>query len=278
MADVFVSYKREDRTSIAPLVRLLEREGLSVWWDPCLVAGERWDEVISREIERANCIVVAWSSSSIHATWVRDEAETGRDREILVPFSIDGARPPLGFRRFQTPDLTSWAGDAEDPRIRQLVAGVLRLVRDAADADDGTAVPPPPRTDSGNREAMLRGLTELVTTLPDEFAWQAEKLLEGADSGDRGAMLRGLAELHAKLPDEFTWQAEKLLEGAGARKFVPNGAVFDARVHHAIDTEPTWDVGLGDTVARTLRPGWMDHDQVVVPARVVVYVVPDPRL
>jgi hypothetical protein len=132
--------------------------------------------------------------------------------------------------------------------------------------------------DSGNREAMLRGLTELITALPDEFASQAENLLEVADSGNRRAMLRGLAELHARLPGQFAWQAEKLLERAGARKFVPKaGAVWDPSVALVVDIEPTSDVGISDTVARTPRPGWMDHDQVVVPALVVLYVVPDPR-
>ena len=36
MADIFFSYKREDRGRVEPIVRLLEREGLKVWWDPDL--------------------------------------------------------------------------------------------------------------------------------------------------------------------------------------------------------------------------------------------------
>jgi formylglycine-generating enzyme required for sulfatase activity len=154
MADIFFSYKREDRTSIEPLVGLLEREGLTVWWDPDLVAGERFDEVINREIEQARCIVVAWSVNSTKAVWVRDEASTGRDRGILVPLSLDGARPPLGFGQFQTPNLSDWNGDPDDPRIRQLVAGVVRVVK-----NDGTALPAlpvesdePPRDLKNDRE------------------------------------------------------------------------------------------------------------------------------
>src|SRR5262245_48496458 len=108
MAEVFVSYKREDRARVASLVRLLEEQGLSVWWDPTLIAGDRFDVVINREIEQARCVVVVWSKSSIDAHWVRDEAAAGRDRNILVPISLDGAKPPLGFRQFQTPDFTGW--------------------------------------------------------------------------------------------------------------------------------------------------------------------------
>jgi molecular chaperone GrpE (heat shock protein) len=88
-------------------------------------------------------------------------------------------------------------------------------------------------------------------------------------------MVRGLAELVATLPPEFEWQAENVLNAAGVRAVDADGQVFDPHVHHAVDTEPTPDAALGDTVARTLRRGWVDGDQVMVPARVVVYVAPD---
>ncbi|MDT0351216.1 SUMF1/EgtB/PvdO family nonheme iron enzyme [Pseudonocardia charpentierae] len=129
MADVFVSYKRADRPRIEPIVGLLEDAGLTVWWDPDLVAGERFGDVIAREIECARCVVVAWSASSIGADWVRDEAAAGRDRGILVPLRLDDVTPPLGFRQLQTPDLSDWSGDPDDPRIEQLTAGITRAVQ-----------------------------------------------------------------------------------------------------------------------------------------------------
>ena len=132
MTDIFFSYKREDRARIEPLVELLEGEGLTVWWDPELVAGERFDEVIGREIAQARCVMVAWAAHSATAVWGRDAAGTGRDRGVLVPLSLDGERPPLGFGQYQTPDLTGWTGDPDDPRIRSLIAGVLRVVRGGA--------------------------------------------------------------------------------------------------------------------------------------------------
>lgn len=91
----------------------------------------------------------------------------------------------------------------------------------------------------------------------------------------RQRMVRGLAELVATLPPEFEWQAENVLNAAGVRAVDADGLVFDSRMHHAVDTEPTPDAALDVTVARTLRRGWVDGDHVVVPARVVVYVAPD---
>jgi hypothetical protein len=129
MADVFFSYKREDRAKIEPLVRLLEREGLTVWWDPSLVAGERFYQVIEREIEKAKCVVVVWSASSVNAIWVRDEGATGRDRGVLVAVTLDGKRPAAGGAGMNpTVDLSGWTGDAHDPRLQQLVVDVRRVV------------------------------------------------------------------------------------------------------------------------------------------------------
>jgi len=144
MADVFLSYKREDQTRIAPLVWLLERKGLSVWWDTRLAPGERFTQVIQHEIERSRCVVVAWSANSINAGWVQDEAAAGRDRGILVPLSLDGVPPPFGFRGLQTPDLTGWTGDDDDPRTRRLIEAVVRIVRHPANAAHEISTQPEP--------------------------------------------------------------------------------------------------------------------------------------
>lgn len=130
MADIFFSYKREDRARVEPLVRILQTEGFSVWWDPAIVPGERFAKVIRDALDDASCVVVGWSVHSIESDWVQDEASTGRDRGMLVPVSLDGSAPPLGFRQLQTQNLTGWSGDRNDQRIANLIAGVRRLVDD----------------------------------------------------------------------------------------------------------------------------------------------------
>jgi formylglycine-generating enzyme required for sulfatase activity len=135
MADVFFSYKREDRAAVARLVRLLEAEGIAVWWDPSIVPGERYAEVIHRALDEASCVVVGWSHHSVGSIWVQDEAGVGRDRGVLVPVSLDGVDPPLGFRQLQTVSLADWNGRPDDPRIRHFIAGVRRLVGKPAEAE-----------------------------------------------------------------------------------------------------------------------------------------------
>ncbi len=94
---------------------------------------------------------------------------------------------------------------------------------------------------------------------------------------ERATLIRGLADLAAKLPAEYEWQAANVLDAAGIRRIMPDGDVFDPARHHAVDTVPTPDAQLDDTVARTLRAGWADGNQVVLPARVVVYAAPVPE-
>lgn len=127
-ADVFVSYKSENRAAVEPLVRALESEGFTVWWDRTLVPGEEFSKVIRDALDAASCVVVAWSKLSVESPWVQDEAGVGRDRRILVPISLDGSTPPLGFRQLHTADLSDWNGKAGDPRIKRLLEGVRRLV------------------------------------------------------------------------------------------------------------------------------------------------------
>src|SRR5262245_7189681 len=164
MADVFFSYKREDRSAVERLVRLLEAEGISIWWDPSIVPGERYAAVIRRALNEAVCVVVAWSHQSIDSLWVQDEAGIGRDRGVLVPISLDGIEPPLGFRQLQTANLADWNGRPDDPRILHFLAGVRRLVSASA----RSAPPAVATAPVGNiARPLVRAGPEAATTVAD---------------------------------------------------------------------------------------------------------------
>ena len=65
LADVFVSYKAEDRSRVAPLVRALEEEGFSVWWDTHIGGGVHWREDIQEHLDAAKCVIVVWTKRSV---------------------------------------------------------------------------------------------------------------------------------------------------------------------------------------------------------------------
>ena len=126
MSDVFVSYKAEDRARVAPLVRALESDGLSVWWDTQIAAGAEWREDIQEELDAAGCVVVVWSKRSVGhgGRFVRDEASRAQRRGTYLPVRIDKVEPPLGFGELHAIPLQGWKGSRDDPRFRHLLDAV----------------------------------------------------------------------------------------------------------------------------------------------------------
>ena len=133
MADIFLSYKREDVDRASPLVALLEACGWDVFWDPRIVSGRTWEAVLGRELEAARCVVVLWSHSSIESDWVLREAGTGAARGILVPVLIDPVEPPAAFSAVQAANLVGWRGEAQGTGIEMLTRGIAELIGRAAD-------------------------------------------------------------------------------------------------------------------------------------------------
>jgi len=132
MADIFLSYKREDRDKVRPLVEALQAQGWSVWWDTRIGVGETWDRVIETELAAAKCVVVVWSKVSVESRWVRSEAHEGLERECVIPVIIERVKPPLAFRLVQSTDLTNWRGDASDAEFADVAAGVRRTFQESS--------------------------------------------------------------------------------------------------------------------------------------------------
>jgi len=126
-ADVFVSYKAEDRARLKLLVAGLEAEGLSVWWDAHIGGGANWREDIQEHLDNARCVIVAWTKHSVgpEGNFVRDEATRAQRRGAYLPIRLDAVEPPLGFGEVQALSLKGWKGDRSDPRF-QSVADAVR--------------------------------------------------------------------------------------------------------------------------------------------------------
>jgi len=122
--DVFLSYSRDDQPIARKVLERLEKADISVWWDAMLEGGARFHQVTEQNLEQARAVVVLWSKKSTASHWVHDEATRGRERGCLIPVSIDGSVPPLGFRQFQWIDLSNSKWETEDPEIAKLIAAV----------------------------------------------------------------------------------------------------------------------------------------------------------
>lgn len=141
MADIFFSYKREDREKVRPLVAALRANGLDTWWDEDIAGGQRWRDTIVRELDAARLCVVAWSEWSVgeEGRYVCEEAERSAGRGAYLGVLVDKVSPPFGFAEWQAIDLSGWIGAPDDPRLADLIDTIRARL-------DGKAVPTRART------------------------------------------------------------------------------------------------------------------------------------
>ena len=128
MADVFISYSREDAETARRFAEMFESAGLSVWWDDALRSGEAFDESIERALAEAKAVVVLWSRNSVTSRWVRAEATQADRNRTLVPVMIEPCQRPIIFELTHTADLSRWTGDPADRAWQGLLADVLRKI------------------------------------------------------------------------------------------------------------------------------------------------------
>ena len=128
MARIFLSYARVDADSAKRLADALTQAGHDVWWDREIHAGSRFTSEIDKALREAQAIVVLWTENSVESAWVQDEAAEGRDSGRLIPVSLDGVRPPLGFRQYQSIQLDE--GSGQDQQFRDVLSAIEKVVRD----------------------------------------------------------------------------------------------------------------------------------------------------
>ncbi|MBW0006719.1 MAG: TIR domain-containing protein [Sphingomonas sp.] len=116
-ATLFLSYARADETSARRLANALEQSGYTVWWDALIEGGAAFGRSIAEALDSADAVIVLWSKTSVDSDWVKDEAAQGRERHRLIPCSLDGTQPPLGFRQYQVIDLSHWHGRRNAPQF-----------------------------------------------------------------------------------------------------------------------------------------------------------------
>lgn len=167
---VFLSYSREDRSFAEKLVRALEVRGCKVWWDGLLEGGVAFARTTETALDGADAVVVLWSERAIESHWVRDEATSGRDRQRLVPVTIDGAMPPLGFRQFQVLDLSKWRAKAQSPEIDDLCRAIAIV---AGGPDIPARHVPPPGTGPSRRRLLAGAAAGGALALAGAGAWRS---------------------------------------------------------------------------------------------------------
>jgi hypothetical protein len=159
MADVFVSYKREDESRVAGIVEGLRRGGLCVAWDVDIPGGVKWRQTLLEHLDSASCVIVVWSETAVGPAgeFVQDEADRAKARGVLLPVRIDGVVEPLGFGQIQSVDLIDWDGAVEDPRFLGLIGAAREMIAGGLSSARRT-----PRRGAGVEPHLLTRLLGLV--------------------------------------------------------------------------------------------------------------------
>jgi hypothetical protein len=129
MADVFISYARDDRETAAKLAKVLQEQGYSVWWDRVIPPGKKWAEIIGTQLGAARCVVVLWSAVSVEKRWVHKEASFADARNKLIPVRLEDVTIPFEFADVQAADLTEWQGDDSHEGFQHLASAISEQLR-----------------------------------------------------------------------------------------------------------------------------------------------------
>jgi hypothetical protein len=128
MADIFLSYAREDHHRAEQVVGALESVGWTVWWDKSLTPADNFRDEITVQLHRAGCAVVLWSRESVRSRYVVDEADRALHRGVLVQAKIQPVVPPLGFGGMHITDMVFWGGHTEEKPFIELRRAVERYL------------------------------------------------------------------------------------------------------------------------------------------------------
>lgn len=177
MADIFISYNREDRATAQRFADALVAQGFDVWWDASLHAGEVFDQVIEETLRQAKAVVVLWSRHSVASRWVRAEATSADRYGTLAPVMIEDCERPIIFELTHTLDLSNWKGNIADPRWQAFAREIARLVA-------GERTGPEP----------VRIATAGVMKLPDKPSVAVLPFTDMSGAGPRDYFADGIAE------------------------------------------------------------------------------------
>jgi hypothetical protein len=128
MADLFISYSRNDRERCTAIRDALTALRVQVWSDARIGAGSSFDREIEREIAAARALLVLWSEDSVESDWVRNEARTGKEQDRLVATQIAPCQLPLEFRSVQAELLPEGAEGTGHPAWLNVLSRIGELV------------------------------------------------------------------------------------------------------------------------------------------------------
>jgi tetratricopeptide (TPR) repeat protein len=232
VASIFLSYARQDSAKAGRVASALQAAGHTVWWDKQIGAGSRFSAEIEQALEAAEHVVVLWSKASLQSAWVLDEAAVGRDSGRLLPVMIEKVEPPLGFRQYQSIDLS---GSRHGEAALQSLIDVVSRVGGPAHPVTGQGHPFPWRP-------VLVGMAVIALIVAGWWLWSSSRGSNGSTTiavaaADRSGSARSLDFARSIAIDLGRYRAGP----AGMLSIVDSDAVAGSKADYRVE------VGLSGT-------------------------------
>jgi len=189
VADIFLSYARQDAAVAERIARELGKRGWSVWFDREIPAHETFADVIAAELEKARAVLVLWSSAAVDSQWVRSEANRARELRKIVQAGLGKPRLPMPFDQIQCADL-----GRRGARSRKGWSQVLQSLGVLLGGEGPGALPSSGAAGLPRRELLIGGGAVAVLAGGGYAAWRA---LGHSETSPQAKLLieRGLAAL-----------------------------------------------------------------------------------
>ncbi|SRR6266446_3753668 len=109
---VFFSYAREDADFVNLIAKFLAPLPFPVFVDTeSIVPGEKWEDRIVDELDRATHVYVFWSKHAAASKWVAVEAKRAvNDGKVVIPVLIDQTKMPKYLSAYMGIDVRFVAG------------------------------------------------------------------------------------------------------------------------------------------------------------------------
>ncbi|RVU86492.1 toll/interleukin-1 receptor domain-containing protein [Leucothrix sargassi] len=136
MTDLYISYSMRERHWVSKLVKGLESEGYSVWWDHVAVLGDdiRPDSQVA--LESAKQVIAIWSPLAIDDDWVLQDAKAAQLSGKLVSVFHKSAILPSAFSDVDVINLKHWQGrDAEEPEFKAFLEALKTIIEPSRPSD-----------------------------------------------------------------------------------------------------------------------------------------------
>ncbi len=160
MADVVISYARDNQATVRQLAEAVGREGYDVWWDDSDASDA---DAVTDQIVAAKAVVVVWSDAAAASDQVRAEASVARALKKLVQASADDKPPPPPFAAADMISISSWIGTPDHPGWLKIKAALEASC--GKPSEETTALPEP---ESGAEAAAVAAPAAEEATRPPE--------------------------------------------------------------------------------------------------------------